>query len=401
MSDYALVNLFNSSNNSSNNGQNEKNSSTSTSTSTGTGTGSSSNTGQFAATTTTTTTTGTTRLPSTLTEAQWQCADEEDKLVIIYYFLLTYPGRTLIFTNTIKRARMIHQLFHNVLGMEKVNILHGEMQQRARLKNLDRFAGIITGKSTGDNKLLLDDRVLVATDVAARGLDIPNVKHVIHFDIPQKPDVYIHRCGRSGRASKEGFSLALVSPGDRRAFQLVCEKAHKGQEMLEFPSNGHYYTIVPLLRRRIKLAVKIEERERRNKRKKTDENWFKRNAQEMDIELDDHFFPGMTDHNDSDPELFELQPEDKELAIMKRELSKLMKQKIQERKDRNIISNNYITATQENFDLLTQNDKKPEDALLELKNHKDKLQKKKHTHSSSDTNQDKTQEKKNKRRKIK
>jgi hypothetical protein len=170
--------------------------------------------------------------------------------------------------------------------------------------------------------------------------------------------------------------------------------------MLEFPCNGHYYSTVPLLRRRIKLAVKIEEKERKNKRKKTDEDWFKRNAEEMDVELDDHFFPGMADQNDSDPELFELQPEDKELATMKRELSKLMKQNIQGRKDRNIISNNYITATQENFDLLTQSDKKPEDALLELKNQNDKLQKQ--THSSSDTNQDNTQKmKKNKRRKIK
>jgi len=57
--------------------------------------------------------------------------------------------------------------------------------------------------------------VLIATDVAARGLDIPSVDHVIHFQLPRTADAYIHRSGRTARAKQDGFSLQMVSPEER------------------------------------------------------------------------------------------------------------------------------------------------------------------------------------------
>ena len=55
-------------------------------------------------------------------------------------------------------------------------------------------------------------RILIATDVAARGLDIPHIKHVINYDLPQNPEDYIHRIGRTARAGAEGEALSFLSP---------------------------------------------------------------------------------------------------------------------------------------------------------------------------------------------
>ena len=77
--------------------------------------------------------------------------------------------------------------------------LHGDKTQGARVKALDFFK---TGKVS----------VLVATDIAARGLDIDNLPHVVNYDLPQVPEDYIHRIGRTGRAGSSGAAISLVCP---------------------------------------------------------------------------------------------------------------------------------------------------------------------------------------------
>ena len=64
-------------------------------------------------------------------------------------------------------------------------------------------------------------RILVATDVAARGLDIPHIAHVINYDLPQCPEDYIHRIGRTARAGAEGEALNFVSPADKAKWQAI------------------------------------------------------------------------------------------------------------------------------------------------------------------------------------
>ncbi|MEA1834975.1 DEAD/DEAH box helicase [Methylobacterium durans] len=86
--------------------------------------------------------------------------------------------------------------------------LHGDMDQRARMAALDGFR-------SGDTPLL------VASDVAARGLDIPAVSHVFNFDVPHHPEDYVHRIGRTGRAGREGHAFTLVSRGDDRSLQAI------------------------------------------------------------------------------------------------------------------------------------------------------------------------------------
>jgi ATP-dependent RNA helicase DeaD len=65
------------------------------------------------------------------------------------------------------------------------------------------------------------DDILVATDVAARGIDVENVSHVINYDIPQGPESYVHRIGRTGRAGREGVAVTLVTPRERRMLRFI------------------------------------------------------------------------------------------------------------------------------------------------------------------------------------
>ncbi|HEU4519580.1 MAG TPA: C-terminal helicase domain-containing protein, partial [Microvirga sp.] len=86
--------------------------------------------------------------------------------------------------------------------------LHGDMDQRARMAALEGFRN-------GDTT------VLVASDVAARGLDIPAVSHVFNYDVPHHAEDYVHRIGRTGRAGRSGAAYTLVAPGDERSLQAI------------------------------------------------------------------------------------------------------------------------------------------------------------------------------------
>src|SRR5262249_51192840 len=86
--------------------------------------------------------------------------------------------------------------------------LHGDMDQPARMAALDQFR-------RGELPLL------VASDVAARGLDIPEVSHVFNFDVPHHPDDYVHRIGRTGRAGRAGTAVSIVTPLDSKSITAI------------------------------------------------------------------------------------------------------------------------------------------------------------------------------------
>jgi superfamily II DNA/RNA helicase len=67
-------------------------------------------------------------------------------------------------------------------------------------------------------------RVLVATDIAARGLDVDGITHVVNYDVPHSAEDYVHRVGRTGRALASGNALTLVSPGDERALRAITAR---------------------------------------------------------------------------------------------------------------------------------------------------------------------------------
>jgi superfamily II DNA/RNA helicase len=108
----------------------------------------------------------------------------------------------IIFCNRKREVALLHRSLVRH-GFNAV-ALHGDLDQSARTAALDAFRN-------GEAKLL------IASDVAARGLDIPDVSHVFNFDVPHHADDYVHRIGRTGRAGKTGTAITIVGPGDGRA----------------------------------------------------------------------------------------------------------------------------------------------------------------------------------------
>ncbi|OAY71963.1 DEAD-box ATP-dependent RNA helicase 13 [Ananas comosus] len=149
---------------------------------------------------------------------------EEDKDAYLYYMLSVHgQGRTMVFCTSIAALRHISSLLR-ILDITSWT-LHAQMQQRARLKAIDRFRGNENG-------------VLVATDVAARGLDIPHVRTVVHYQLPHSAEVYIHRSGRTARASADGCCIALISPSDKTKFYSLCKSLSKAIDRFRGNENG-------------------------------------------------------------------------------------------------------------------------------------------------------------------
>ncbi|GFG36717.1 hypothetical protein Cfor_00875, partial [Coptotermes formosanus] len=128
----------------------------------------------------------------------------------------TFRDHTMVFVQTKKQAHRIHVLL-GLLGI-KVGELHGNMSQPQRLEALQKFK---------DEEL----DVLVATDVAARGLDIRGVKTVVNFVMPATVEHYIHRVGRTARAGRVGVSVSLAGEGERRIVKDVIKKASNPVKM--------------------------------------------------------------------------------------------------------------------------------------------------------------------------
>jgi len=112
----------------------------------------------------------------------------------------------IIFCNRKRDVAVVHKSLQKH-GFS-VGALHGDMDQSARTAALDQFR-------KGELPLL------VASDVAARGLDIPEVSHVFNFDVPHHPDDYVHRVGRTGRAGRAGTAISIVTPPDQKSIAAI------------------------------------------------------------------------------------------------------------------------------------------------------------------------------------
>ncbi len=131
------------------------------------------------------------------------------------------PSKAIIFTRMKKEADILSERL--LARGYKAVALHGDMEQRERVKSINAF------KNSSTN-------ILVATDIAARGLDISGVSHVFNFHIPLNPESYVHRIGRTGRAGKKGIAITLATPLEFKEIRRIKENTKASIELYEIPN---------------------------------------------------------------------------------------------------------------------------------------------------------------------
>jgi ATP-dependent RNA helicase RhlE len=151
--------------------------------------------------------------------------DMDHKRFFLENVLKNYPDeRVLVFVRTKVRAERV------VAAMERVGVtadfLHGGLEQKDRFLLLDKFR-------TGEVK------VLVTTDVAARGIDIPTVKYVVNYDIPDNPENYVHRCGRCGRGNTVGHALSFCADDEKQLLEDI--EKYTGEEIEHYDIDKSEY----------------------------------------------------------------------------------------------------------------------------------------------------------------
>ena len=171
-----------------------------------------------------------------LKQVYYDIYKQHDKFSLLVHLLKKHnSGLSIVFCGTRKETDVVVKN----LRRQGVNALaiHGGMGQDKRLKSLDAL-----------KKQKID--VLVATDVAARGLDIKNVTHVYNYDVPKTPKDYIHRIGRTARAGEKGVAVTLLTERDHDNFRRVQSDEKLRIELAEYPK----FKRIPFFRERSKAS---------------------------------------------------------------------------------------------------------------------------------------------------
>ena len=213
-----------------------------------------------------------------LKEGLIECAGTEKDLYL-YGLLLHYPDtRTLLFANSISAVRRLTPYLQN-LNLHAL-ALHSHMPQKARLRSIERFTA-------------QKNAILVATDVAARGLDIPGVQLIIHYHLPRAADTYVHRSGRTARAEHSGSSILMCAPEEVAGVRRLLAKVHatttttagkrKGYQMRSLDLDRR---VVAQLKPRSRLAKQLADSVIAKEKKSADDDFFKAAAEELGVEYD-------------------------------------------------------------------------------------------------------------------
>lgn len=243
-----------------------------------------------------------------LSEFRINCLPQEKDLYL-YYFLLENPNsRSLIFCNSKDCLRRLSNVL-KYLGFETLK-LHSEMDQKKRLSNLERFR-------TKPNS------ILIATDVAARGLDIKQLDCVIHYQVPKTCESYIHRSGRTARVFQKGVSLTLCEPKEVPFYRRLCSNINGGEDLEIFDVD---IDLKNLMKGRVQLAQQCDKLDHRLRETKSNQNWFLKAAKDCEIELDEEDMRQLSGKGKSRQQNLEDQAKDRRrLNQLHKQLQSLLK----------------------------------------------------------------------------
>ena len=153
----------------------------------------------------------------------------DDKRFFLERIVNQHPdSRILVFVRTKVRAGRVSEAMNRV-GIACLT-MHGDIDQKERISTLKKFRD-------GEFK------VLVATDVSARGIDIAGVEYVVNYDLPEQPENYVHRVGRTGRGNKRGLAVSFCSPEERPLLEAI--ETYTGNEIgrIEFSKSDYQATL--------------------------------------------------------------------------------------------------------------------------------------------------------------
>lgn len=180
----------------------------------------------------------------------------DEKRHLLVNFILENPeAKCIVFVRTQVRAERV--LSHLEKNSITAQCIHGGMEQAEREKNLELFRANPTG-------------YLIATDVTARGIDLPAVSHVINYDLPDEPENYVHRVGRTGRGFAKGTALSFYSSEEKEKLDLIEEfiqtkipqlKVHK-QHLQEPEKPDLNVSLSEMIEREEKLYAKSKRRKK-------------------------------------------------------------------------------------------------------------------------------------------
>ncbi|KAF1976744.1 DEAD-domain-containing protein [Bimuria novae-zelandiae CBS 107.79] len=226
----------------------------------------------------------TSQMASGLNEGLIECAGTEKDLYL-YALLLYHPKkRALVFTNSVSAVRRVTPFLQN-LNVAALP-LHSGMAQKARLRSIERFT-----QRPGS--------VLVATDVAARGLDITGVELVVHYHLPRAADTYVHRSGRTARAEASGSSILICGPEEVAGVRRLVAKVHaRAEQDPTKPKKKQYFIrtldidrrIVSRLKPRATLAKKLADATAAKEKKHSEDDWMREAAEELGVDYDSETF---------------------------------------------------------------------------------------------------------------
>ncbi len=145
---------------------------------------------------------------------------QESKLSLLEKLLQEYNGTVLVFSRTKRGARKIAEVV-KAMGHSATEIHANRSQAQRR----EAMSGFRSGKY----------RVLIATDIAARGIDVQDIELVINFDLPDQSEDYVHRIGRTGRAGRKGRAISFATPDQRREIQTIERLIRKDLPVSELP----------------------------------------------------------------------------------------------------------------------------------------------------------------------
>ena len=260
-------------------------------------------------------------LPSKLEIDSYKCENTIKDYYLYFILRKNINSKIIVFTNSISHTKKLFSIF-SYFNEFKCCCLHSRMMQNVRMKNLEKFT---------NNK----SAILFCTDIGARGLDIPKVDLVIHYHIPTRTDIFVHRSGRTARANQSGKVSSLISGKELGLYRRIMVDLNYKQ----FSMNTLPVSQLEKIKSLFEYAKELERENFNFLKEKREKMWYKNAAKQCDMIYDDY---GENREDDLDEEDKEKERE-KKFLNKKRKIE--AKAKFQRKKIYTKLNENNIKRT--------------------------------------------------------